>query len=393
MSARGVWFLASRSLRFHRTKSVILLACVTTTMCLPLTVRLLVERFEEGLLARARATPLVVGARGSRFDLVLHALHFRAVPPGTLPMEVAQRIRDTGYARPIPLHIRHTARGWPLVGTTLAYFDFRALRVDAGRGLARLGDCVVGAGAARELGVRPGDRLMTDPENVFDIAGSYPVRLRVAGILAPSGTPDDGAVFADIKTSWLAEGLAHGHQDVVRSTNSDDVVLSRDAGNVVANAALPQYLEVTDDNLASFHFHGDPAMFPVTAIIAVPPDRKSETLLRGRFQGEGGAEQMLVPVSVVEDLLGMVFRVKRFFDANMAVVSVSTALFLALVVLLSLRLRRREMEVLFMMGCSRGLMVRLQTAELACLGAASALLSLGAALAAVRLLPRWMGWQ
>jgi putative ABC transport system permease protein len=392
MSARGILFLVARYLRFHRAKTVILTACVTATICLPLTVHRLVERFESGLLARARSTPLVLGARGSRFDLVLHALYFKATPPGTVAMGVVQRIRDSGFARPIPLHARFTARGAPLVGTSLEYFAFRGLRVADGRGLARLGDCVLGARAARDLRLHPGDRLMTDPENVFDIAGSYPVNLRVTGVLAPAGTPDDGAVFADIKTAWLVQGLAHGHQDVVRTTN-DEVILSRRADNVVANAALPPFVEVTETNLASFHFHGDPAGFPATAVLAEPADSKSGTLLRGRFQDAEGTEQILVPAPVVEELMGLVFRVKRFFDANMAVVSASTALFLALVVLLSLRLRRREMEVLFMLGCSRGLMVRLQAVELAFVAAASTLLAWAIAEGLARLAPRWMGWE
>ncbi len=391
MSVRGVLFLAGRYLRFHRAKTAILLACVTITLGLPLTVRELVTRFEAGLLARARVTPLVVGAPGSRFDLVLHALYFRARPPGRVTMEVAEHIRGTGFAQAIPLHARHTARGAPVVGTSLAYFGFRGLQVAEGQGLTRLGDCVVGATAARELGLAPGARMMTDPENVFDIAGSYPVNLRVTGILAPRGTPDDGAVFVDVKTAWLVEGLAHGHQDVARSTN-DEVILSRDAGNVVANAALPQYVEVTETNLASFHFHGDPAGFPITAVIAVPADQKSGTLLRGRFQGGPRTEQLLVPVAVVEELMGLVFRVKRFFDANMILVGGSTALFLVLVVLLSLRLRRREMEVLYMLGCSRGLMVRLQAAELGFVVAVSLLLAWGAAVAVARLAPRVLGW-
>jgi putative ABC transport system permease protein len=390
MSVRGVGFLALRYLRFHWVKTVILLACVTSTLCLPLTVQRLVERFEESLLARARVTPLVVGARGSRVDLTLHALYFRAEPPGDVSVEVAQRIRDTGYALPIPLHARHTAGGFPVVGTTLEYFGFRGLSLADGRMLTRLGDCVLGAGAARELRLQPGARLMTDPENIFDIAGAHPVNLRVVGILAPAGTADDGAVFVDLKTTWLAQGLIHGHQDVARTTN-EDVILSRSESNVVANAALPQHLEVTEANLASFHAHGDPRTFPVTAILAVPKDLKSDTLLRGRFRGEHSLEQILVPVSVVEELMGLVFRVKRFFDANTVVISVSTLLFLTLVVLLSVRLRRREMEVMFRLGCSRGMMVRLQAAELALIGTASLLLSLAGATLALRLAPLWLG--
>ena len=59
-------------------------------------------------------------------------------------------------------------------------------------------------------------------------------------------------------------------------------------------------------------------------------------------------------------------------DTALLVLMRHRALLLALVILLSLRLRRREMEVLFRLGCSRGLMVRLQLVEWGTLLAASA---------------------
>ena len=63
--------------------------------------------------------------------------------------------------------------------------------------------------------------------------------MRVTGVLAATGTADDEAVFADIKTAWLIEGLAHGHDDV-----ADAEVLRQEAGNTVANAAVRVFNEV-----------------------------------------------------------------------------------------------------------------------------------------------------
>ena len=57
---------------------------------------------------------------------------------------------------------------------------------------------VVGARAARELGVGPGDGLVSSPESVFDLAGVYPLRMRVVGVLAPAHGPDDLAIFAQM---------------------------------------------------------------------------------------------------------------------------------------------------------------------------------------------------
>ena len=47
---------------------------------------------------------------------------------------------------------------------------------------------------ARDLGVAPGDTLVSSPETIFDLAGSYPLEMKVVGVLAPSHGPDDDAI-------------------------------------------------------------------------------------------------------------------------------------------------------------------------------------------------------
>jgi len=385
---RHIWHLAWQSIRFNRLQSVILVLGLAAPLYLPLTVNGLVSRYQVGLLRRAATTPLVAGGLGSRFDLVLHALYFRGSIPRPLRMADLDAIRATGYAAPIPLYVRYSARHAPLVGTTLDYFAFRRLSLASGEPLLQLGDCVLGAGVAAALRLAPGDRLMTDPENVFDIAGSYPVNLLVRGVLQQSGTPDDQAVFVDLKTAWLVAGLAHGHSDLTATNADNAVLLNRTPAHVTANAALPEFTQVTAQNMASFHFHGEPADFPVTAILPVAKDEKSATLLRGRYQGPEATLQMVVARGVVEELLGLVFRIKRFFDANAALVGMTTGLFLLLVVLLSLRLRQAEMETLFKLGCARGLVVKWAATELLALALLSVALALAGAeitMACVRL--------
>ena len=95
-----------------------------------------------------------------------------------------EAINGSGLALGIPILNKHAARGVPIVGTSLEYFDFRGLHIAAGEGMTRLGDCVLGAAAAEKLGLKPGDKLMSDPENVFDLAGSYPINMHVTGVLA-----------------------------------------------------------------------------------------------------------------------------------------------------------------------------------------------------------------
>ena len=105
---------------------------------------------------------------------------------------------------------------------------------------SRVGDAVgrvVGSRVAKDLNVGPGDHVVSSPESVFDLAGVYPLKMRVAGVLAYADTADDDAIFVDLKTSWVIQGLGHGHQDLARTTD-EGVVLKRDKQTVVANAAL-----------------------------------------------------------------------------------------------------------------------------------------------------------
>jgi putative ABC transport system permease protein len=359
---KHVVLLALRYLRFNKIKTIILVFSVAVAVFLPLAMSLLVRDYQRALLARASATPLVAGAPGSRLDLVLHALYFHGKSAHDLTMGDVDSINASGLALGIPVIAKHTARGFPIVGTSLEYFDFRGLHIAHGVGLTRLGDCVVGATVAQKLKLQPAEKLMSDPENVFDLAGSYPVNLRVKGILAPTGTADDGAVFVDVKTEWLILGIIHGHQDA--ATADPNLLISRDASNVTASAAMLPFQEVTASNVTLYHMHGDPATFPISTIIASPRDDKSAAILRGRYQDPRSLAQLLVPKTVVSEALDLVFSVKRLFDAQALLVGVATALLLSLVVLLSLRLRRGEMETMFKIGCARRTMFWLQATEI-----------------------------
>jgi len=359
---KNVLVLALHYLRFNKIKTVILVFSVAVAVFLPLAVNLLVRDYQRDLLARANATPLVAGAPGSRLDLVLHALYFRGQPAHDLTMRDVAAINQSGLALGIPLLEKHFARGFPIVGTSLEYFDFRGLRVARGEGLTRVGDCVLGVVVAERLGLKPGDHLMSDPENVFDLAGSYPVNLLVKGILAPAGTADDGAIFADYKTEWILLGIMHGHGNVTNL--NPNVLLGSNANNMAVSEAVVPFQEITDESLILFHTHGDEAAFPVSAIIVVPHDTKSATILRGHYEDPKATVQLLAPKQVLSETLDLVFRVKRFFDAQALLVGVAMALLLSLVVLLSLRLRRGERETMFKIGCARWMTFGVQAAEM-----------------------------
>jgi putative ABC transport system permease protein len=349
---RHVLYLASRYLAYHRIKSLVLVASIMLIVYLPIGLRVLVRQSERELTTRALATPLIVGAKGSPLELVLNSLYFESDTPHPMRYAESRRVNESDLAYAIPLYTRFRAGDAPIVGTTLDYFEYRGVRIAAGRAMAMLGECVVGADVARRLDVGPGGSVVSSPENVFDLAGVYPLKMTVVGVLERTYTPDDDAVFVDIKTTWVIEGLGHGHQDMAKPEAASGV-LKREGDKVIANASVVQYNEITAENLESFHFHGDNDEFPVTAIIAVPFDEKSATLLQGRYLSKDERVQIVQPVAVMRDLLTTILTVQSYVVAAVVIVGAATLATAALVFILSLRLRRREIQTMIKIGGSR----------------------------------------
>lgn len=368
-------YLAWRYLLWHRRRSLVLVACVTLITVLPLGLQLLLGESERQMGERAASTPLLLGARGSALDLVMNSLYFGDAQPQAIDMGAWHALRGTDLVDPVPLYVRFSARGRRIVGTSLDYFGLRGLHIAEGRQMALLGETVLGATVAEELGLGPGDTLVSSPEALFDLAGIYPLKMQVVGVLQPSHGPDDLAVFVDLHTAWVIQGLGHGHQDLARLTDPTQVV-RRDDGQAVGTAKLPLFTEVTDANIDGFHFHGDPSIYPLTAVLAFPRDTRSGTLLRGRYLDDP-AYRLVQPLSVVEDLLDEVFRVKHLLDGVLAIVGGATLAAIVLVFSLSFRLRQREMATNFRLGCSRGTIARLLGAEIGLIVVASALLGGG----------------
>jgi putative ABC transport system permease protein len=352
MNLQGGIYLGIRYLKKQKAKTAILIAALTVTLIIPAGIWIVVGQAEVKLRDRAASTPLLLGAPGSRLELVFNALYFSKPEVATFPIKELDRVSENGMALGIPIYARFASKEARIVGTSVDYFNFRDLEVAEGRLMTRLGDCVVGARIAEERGLEVGGAVVSSPEAVFDIAGVYPLKMRVAGILKHSGTPDDEAVFCDVKTAWIIEGLAHGHKDARLADGGE--ILSGQDGEVKLNASVVEYNEITEANVGSFHFHGDPDEFPVTAVMVIPQDSKSGTILLGRYQDDSSnGMQLIDPEPVMDDLFATVFEVQALVVVSLLAVGAAAVLISILVFMLSARLRKREFASLENLGADR----------------------------------------
>lgn len=362
MSPTGIAFLSWKALRHRPLRSVLLVGTIALTIYFPRALQVFISESEEVLQDRARSTPLLVGPKGSSIDLTLNSLYFtpQQLPP--LTHAAYQELTRQHFGTIIPIHARFRTGDAPIIGTSLAYFDLRGLKVTVGRGITRLGDCVIGARIAALKNLKPGDTITSSPENIFDLAGVYPLRMRITGVLAPNQTADDDAVFIDLKTAWIIEGLAHGHQEL-----SERQVASpsqNTAGKIIqANASVMEFNEVTDANIASFHFHGDSGDFPLSSAIIVPSDDKQRALALAFYQGEQSTEQIVVPLNAVSDLAQTLFATKRLALIAFRLLGLAALGLAAMVFLLSFRLRARELRTYAKVGATKLTIGCLKAAE------------------------------
>jgi len=355
-------YVAWHYITFYKIRTLILVACISLIGGLPLVLEIILEESEQQLRSRALSTPLVLGAKGSALDLVMNSLYYTDAVPEFINISAANEVAETDLAQPILIYVGFKARGYPIVGTNIDYFDFRSFELTEGRPFVTLGECVIGQELAVELGLGVGDSIVSSPETVFDLAGIYPLKMKIVGVLNKTHSPDDRAVFVDIKTAWVIQGLGHGHEDLSK-IKDQSVIISRDDKTVTANAKLFQYTEITENNVDSFHFHGDQGEYPITAVIVVPNDTKSGTLLRGRYI-DNKNYQIFPPNEVIDDLLESIFRVKAIIDTVIVIVGFATLLAIVFIFFLTLRMRRQEMQTIFKLGCQRLTMGYLVGAEI-----------------------------
>lgn len=383
---RHALFLALAWLRAAPWRALAVVVALAVAMVLPLFTARLGPIAEARLLERARSSPILVGRPGDQLDLVMASLYFRGEVRTPLSQADVLRVQALEPGLVVPLHLGFRAGGAPVVGTTLDYFTARDLRLAEGRRPAVLGEVVAGSEVARAAHLAPGDTLRTEARELYNLAGSYPILLRVVGVLAPTGGPDDEALFVDLKTTWVIEGLLHGHaalgaRDVVGGTEEE----------LEASLSMFLFTEIDPSTLPSFHLHGGPADWPVSAVLVFPQDARAHDQALGDLTVMEGL-QPVRPTEVVRGILGIVLRLQALLGAWVVLVTLSTLGLVSLVVSLVLRLRSAEVALLRRIGAAPGRIAATLALEAGLLVAVAGALAVAGAWSAEVLLLAWLGW-
>jgi putative ABC transport system permease protein len=155
----------------------------------------------------------VLGARGSKLQLVLNAIFHLESSPGNLAAKDYLEIRDhPSVALAVPLAVGDNYHGWRVVGTTTEMFERTEPRPGRKFRLAADGrwfdpdlrEAVVGSFAARRLGLKVGDEFAPHHGVVFDEHAQHEEVYVVVGLLEPSNTPADRVIWIPLAgVQWM----------------------------------------------------------------------------------------------------------------------------------------------------------------------------------------------
>lgn len=337
-----------RSLRQHALSTLVTAGSIALAVGLLMVVWMVKAQSQRAFVETSTGFDAVLGARGSRLQLVLNAIfHLEASPGNISSADFEQIRRHPAVKAAIPLAVGDNYRGYRIVGTSeelftqVEYARGRRYAVQpGGRVFAGAShEALVGSFAAERLGLRVGDTFQPYHGLVFDPANQHEETYTVVGILQPTNTPAD-------RVMWIP--LAG-----IQTMKGHDPKFATDLSAVLLQLRTPQ---------AGF-------------------------MLDMTYNRQGNRLTFAYPVgAIIADLFGKI----GWFDRVLALVAYLVAFVAAGSVLASIyasmSARRRDLAILRALGARRHTIFMAVVAEAAAIGALGALVGFvvyGALLAGV----------
>jgi putative ABC transport system permease protein len=335
--------LAAKSAWNRRLTLGLALAAIALSVTMLLGVERIRSDAREGFATSVSGTDLVVGARTSPVQLMLYAVFRMGEATNNIRWESYRAIAEhPSVAWAIPLSLGDSHRGFPVLGTTPAYFEhFRygeaqALAFSSGQRFAGIFDAVVGAEAAQRLGYRLGDKIvLSHGMGGEGLAEHGDKPFTVVGILARTGTPVDRTIHISLEAITAIHLDWQGGAPIPGFSIPEQYVRKFDLTPKEITAALIGL----KSRAAVFKIQRYVNQYPGEALLAVLPGVALDEL----WQVVGVVERALLAVSAMVVVVGLAG--------------------LIAVILASLNERRRELAILRSVGARPGDVFLLLTIE------------------------------
>ena len=198
---------------------------------------------------------LVVGAKGSPLQLILSGVLHLDVPTGNVPLQAVQALEQHPLvASVIPISLGDSFRGFRIVGTSHAYPAHYQATLAQGNLWQAPMQAVLGAGAARALGLQVGSRFVGSHGLGAGGHTHGDLPYTVTGILAPTGSVLDRLILTDTASVWQvhekATALDADDQKILEQERELTLALLRYRSPLAA-VSLPRFINSTTEMQAA----------------------------------------------------------------------------------------------------------------------------------------------
>lgn len=268
--------LALASLRARWLPVLLVVISLTASMVLLLSVDRIQTATKNGFNQSINGVDLLVGPRGGDLELLLYTVFHIGKPTNNMTMQTIDDLvqrNDIDWVVPISLGDSH--RGYRVIATTQEYFDRvkyavdKSLGFNSGEAFSELNQVVLGHQVARELDYQLDSKLFLTHGSGGQLGRLHDdYHFEVSGVLEPTGTPIDRAVFVSLEGSEL---IHLGWQSGRRLFGLNQV----DVSNIAADKLRPDSVTAAfvglKSKVALFRVSRDLAEYSDEAITAVVP--------------------------------------------------------------------------------------------------------------------------
>ena len=215
---RAMAALAFRSAWARRFPLALTILAVALSTVLLLATERLRHDVRTSFSQALSGTDLIVGARGSATQILLHTVFHLGQPTQGVSLRRIEALADLPQVSwVVPIALGDSFRGFPVVATDERFLqhvrvgDRQPLRVAQGREFGAGAEAVIGAQVARRLGLAAGDRItLSHGSGPLADAAHDDHPFTIVGVLAPSGSPTDRSVLISLESmhalhvGWVA---------------------------------------------------------------------------------------------------------------------------------------------------------------------------------------------
>lgn len=227
-----------RSLRQHALSTVVTAASVALAGGLLMSVWVVKQQSQTTFTGVNAGFDAVLGARGSKLQLVLNAIfHLEASPGNVAWPDFLDIQKNPNVELAVPLAVGDNYRGYRLVGTTpdlfkkTEYAQGKKFELQTGGNWfdPNRREAVVGDFVARKMSLKVGDTFHPFHGLIFDEKNQHAETYVVTGILKPSNTPADRVIWIPLAGIQRMSG-----HDPNAATDVSAVLVKLKAGSAIA---------------------------------------------------------------------------------------------------------------------------------------------------------------